>query len=225
MTLSFLLGALPPGSRVLEVGCGRGHTAAALAAAGHDVTALDIELCDLAEAAGVRFVERDFLKYEAPPFDALAFTASLHHITPLADVIARAHALLRPGGVIIVDDFDLEAPDAATLHWYYDTQALLVAAGAYPAHRVDVAHDDILERWTHAHHHEHRLHTGAEMRAEIAARFEIERFERGPYLYRYIAHAVPALGETLRDIETRGIADGRYAAVGLQIVARHSSAA
>src|SRR5688572_4742325 len=129
---AFFTTALAGRTRILEVGCGRGELARALAAHGHDVTAIDIGLdAALRDAPG--FAAADFLAYEAPPFDAVIFGASLHHIAPLARVVEQLRALLVPGGIAIADDFDLAAPDRETLRWYYETQALLAALDAYPA--------------------------------------------------------------------------------------------
>jgi len=180
---------------------------------------------ELVEAPGVRFVERDFLAYDDAPFDALVFTASLHHIAPLPLAIERAASLLRPGGLLVVDEFDVEAPDAATLRWYYDVQELLVAAGCYPAERLDELHDDVVARWQQAHHHEPRLHTGAEMRAAIAERFRIVELTRREYLARYIVTGLApddrsrAIAATVVAMERRLVAQGMVTPVGLRIIA------
>jgi SAM-dependent methyltransferase len=220
----FLVSALTGCTRVLEVGCGRGAVARELAARGFAITALDVELRDLVDAPGVTFVERDFLAYDAPPFDAIVFTASLHHIAPLAAAIDRAHALLVPGGRFVADEFDLDAPDARTLGWYYDTQQQLVAEG-YDAHRIDHPHGDLVHRWQHAHAHDTRLHTGAEMLAAIGARFSLGETQRLPYLYRYITTGLPQddrggdIAARVRATEQRLIDERAIAAVGLRISA------
>ena len=224
----FIASALPRAARVLEVGCGRGEVARALAQQGFAVTGLDVHLHDVVAAPNVRFVERDFLAHEDEPFDAIVFTSSLHHIAPLANAIDRAHRLLRPGGVLVADEFDVEAPDAATLHWYYDIQELLVAADLYPADRLDAAHADVIARWQHAHAHDTRLHTGAEMRAAIAERFRIVEVARREYLYRYIWHGLPAdargkaIAATVLASEHRRVELGLLTPVGLRIVAQRS---
>ena len=225
--LEFVRGALKGRRRVLEVGCGRGELARRL---GEDfaVTALDRQLPDTRPAPGVTFVERDFLDYTAEPFDAIVFTASLHHITPLARAIGRASDLLVPSGLLVVDDFDLEAPDAETLRWYYDTQEMLRAAGSFDADHVDPPHADPVARWraAHAPHHDHApLHTGAAMRVAICDRFVIRRLEKGPYLHRYITAHVPddshgaAIARHVLATEQRRIADNVFVPVGLRIVA------
>src|ERR1041384_1597107 len=121
-TFSFLSEVLRGRQRILEVGCGRGEVARRLGAAGFRVTAIALHLSEPSPANNVMFLERDFLRFQAEPFDAVVFTSSLHHISPLSAAVSRAHALLGPGGLLVADDFDLDAPNAATLRWYYDVQ-------------------------------------------------------------------------------------------------------
>lgn len=227
--LPFLTAALKGCTRVLEVGCGSGTIARRLGAAGFEVTALDVELRDPTPAPNVTFVQENFLTYKAPPFDAIAFTASLHHISPLDAAISRTAALLVPRGLLVADDFDLDAPDVETLRWYYDLQELLTAAGMF-----DAEHDhhhaptgDLLVHWRGQHHHDHHppLHTGAAMRSAISDRFAIRELQRCEYLYRYISGRVPndargaAVTAHVHKLEKQRIGEHLYAPVGLRIVA------
>jgi SAM-dependent methyltransferase len=234
--IAFFTSALAGRTRVLEVGCGRGELARALVARGHDVTAIDIEL-DAALHGVAGFAAADFLTYEAQPFDAVIFTASLHHIAPLARVVEQLHVLLVPGGIAVADDFDLAAPDRETLRWYYETQDLLAALDVYPADRLDAPAPDLLARWqaahdhthAHGHHHEHaRLHTGDEMRAALQELGPVTE-TRGPYLYRYISGGLPpTAGRAAEHIfasERQRIADGVMVPVGLRLQITRSSRA
>ena len=66
-TLAFVRPWLPPWGRILDVGCGGGGIAAALAGAGHTVTGIDPELSErLAAAKGPNptFVQADFRRFE-----------------------------------------------------------------------------------------------------------------------------------------------------------------
>ena len=223
-TLAFLRDALRGRRRILEVGCGDGTVARHLAE-DFRVTALDLALRDPTPADNLTFVEGNFLTYTAAePFDAIVFTSSLHHITPLARALGHAADLLVPAGLVVVDDFDLEAPDAETLRWYYDAQELLVAAGRYPADRVDPPQADPVARWRAAHVHEPPLHTGAAMRIAICDRFVIRRLEKCAYLHRYIGARVAdargaAIARHVFATEDRRIADNAFTPVGLRIVA------
>jgi SAM-dependent methyltransferase len=227
-TLSFLTDVLRGRQRVLEVGCGRGDVARRLGASGLHVTALDVRLPDPSPSPGVVFVERDFLHYDAPPFDAIVFTSSLHHISPLAAAIDRAHHLLVPGGLLVADDFDLEAPNVETLRWYYDIQDMLAAAELFSHEHVDPLDGDVVQRWRAAHTHDPPLHTGVQMRRAIAERFDLHDVHGAAYLYRYITKHLPqdargaAVAQHMYMSERRGIAEGTLTAVGLGIVAVRS---
>ncbi len=224
-TVSFLTDVMRGRHRILEVGCGRGDVARRLGGTGLRVTAIDVKLSDPSPSPNVTFIERDFLHFEAEPFDAIVFTASLHHISPLSAAIDRAYRLLVPGGLFIADDFDLDAPNAATLRWYYDVQELLAAADLYPRERVDPPNADVVDRWRAAHSDEPPLHTGVQMRRAIAERFDLHDVHGAAYLYRYITKHLPhdargvALAQHIYNTERRGITDGSLAAVGLGIVA------
>ncbi|HEX9773219.1 MAG TPA: class I SAM-dependent methyltransferase [Steroidobacteraceae bacterium] len=224
-------GGLGDARRVLEVGCGHGALAAMLAGEGREVTAVDLMLPVERPSPAVRWIEGHFVALSdadfGDAFDAVAFTTSLHHIAALDDALARAESLLRPGGRLVLDEFDLAAPDAACARWYYDVQELLAAAGAYPADRIDDGADaEPRARWlaAHEHHGEPPLHPGASMITAVEARFDGTRVERGPYLYRYICGGLDgphagALAETVLALERRRITSGLLPAVGLALTA------
>lgn len=224
-TAGFLTEVLRGRHRILEVGCGRGEVARRLGAAGFHVVAIDLQLPERATAPNVTFLERDFLRFDTEPFDAIVFTSSLHHISPLEAAIDRAHHLLAPSGLLVADEFDLDAPNTATLRWYYDVQELLAAADIFPREHVDPPGSNVLGRWRTAHTHEPPLHTGVAMRRAIADRFDLRDVHGAAYLYRYVTKHLPhdtrgvALAQHIYSTERRGIADGTLAAVGLGIVA------
>ncbi len=233
---AFVGPAVRGAARVLEVGCGRGLLAARLAGAGHAVVAIDPRLPPASErpiAARLTFVEADLLDFDAPAFDAIAFTSSLHHIAPLGAALARAYELLAPGGVLVVDDFDLEAPDLATLRWYYDAQELLVAAGADAADRIEGEPDqDPHDRWRVGHEpddaHGHPLHAGDAMVAAIEARFTSVKEARGPFLWRHVARGVTGaragdIAHAIHAAEERGVVAGTLSAVGMRVTARRAA--
>jgi SAM-dependent methyltransferase len=234
-TLRYLGRALPaPPARLLEVGCGDGLVAAALALQGYEVTALDDPLA-IDEAASrvqaplpVRWVETNFLFYEAAngaaSFDAVLFTRSLHHISPLDRAIDRAAELLRPGGQLVAEEFAVDRVTLQTARWWYDTEALLAAADLLPP--PDPALEAVrnpLGRWRQEHAHDPPLATGHDMLAAVRGRFRTGPAEESPYLYRY-AHArarptaaAAAVVRRILEIESRLIRERDIAAAGIRI--------
>jgi SAM-dependent methyltransferase len=223
---AFIRGAIGRAQRVLEVGAGSGQVARRLQESGLLVTALDLSLPGKEQRSGVQWVEADFLGFDAEPFDAVVFTASLHHISPLDAALDRAKRLLVPGGVLAVDDFDVEAPDACTARWYYDTQELLATAGVYdPAHAPPSRELAPLESWREDHRHEDPpLHTGRAMLAGIEERFAPSRVTRVAYLYRHICAGLrdASLAGYVKSLEERYVTGGIVQAVGLRIIARRA---
>ena len=212
--------------RILEVGCGDGRLARHLAATASDVSALDLELPS-DRPAGVTWIERDFLAHEAEPYHAIAFTSSLHHITPLADAVEKAYELLAPGGLLLAEELDLDAPDETTATWFYGIQQLLAMQGVYSQSAIGGRPGDPpLTRWQDEHRHDPPLHTGRAMKDAIRRVFGEPRIGVGPYLYRYVCAHLPATSNAGRfasrvfETEKQRIAAGSLKPVGLRLVAR-----
>jgi SAM-dependent methyltransferase len=231
-TLKFIERLMPPRpASVLDVGCGKGEIAAELHARGFAVTAIDTEreAVLLTRARGVLTREADFAKYDAEstPFDVVLFGRSLHHIHPLASAIERAHALLKPGGLLIAEELDLAAMNATTAMWHYDGLALLDAVGLIPRDPDEDARKPLapLDRWKKEHEHDPRLaersgasrenspgvseaepqtlrlHAGASMIAAVESRFKIIEKHAVPYLYRTACSRVEESARGLRAVE------------------------
>ena len=109
--------ALPAGSRVLEIGCGTGRFARAAAAAGHQVTAVDVSPVMLEYVAqkaaeeqldNVKTQHGGFLSMDLPSnhFDAAVSTAALHHLPDLWKSVGLENVcrVLRPGGQFLLGD-------------------------------------------------------------------------------------------------------------------------
>jgi len=230
-TLRFARSALPPRpARVLDVGCGRGDVAAELHALGFAVKALDTEeeAVLLTRARGVDAVRADFVAFEdLRPFDVVLFSRSLHHLHPLDAALDHARSLLRPGGLLVLEEFSVESADLAAAVFYYDTLAVLEAAGIVGTDPDDDALRGLppLERWAEEHRHDPPLHGGDAMRRSVEARFRITRDEKAPYLYRTAcaragetAAALRAV-EALLDLERVRVEQNAIGGVGLRIVA------
>lgn len=153
----------PAPVRVLEVGCGEGALATRLAAAGHDVVAID-------PAAPPGTLFRRLKLEEVDPaeglFDAVVAQHSLHHVVDLEAAADRIVELLRPGGLVLVDELAWERLDRPTLEWLHgQRRALAAAAGSEPPGTID----DLAAAWEADHV---GLHTGAALLFALGARFE-----------------------------------------------------
>jgi SAM-dependent methyltransferase len=188
-TLRFVEPNLAGARRVLDVGAGRGELVRALRGRGYDAIGVDKE------------EGTDFLDFAGGPFDALLFVASLHHM-PLAQTMEHAHRLLAPGGVLIADEFDVDAPDEATARYWLELKD---------------REGDALREWRHHHAHHGVLASGRAMREAIAARFKLREERTAPYLYRYLPDEVDDDRVFLE--ETRLIAEGSLRPVGLRLLA------
>ena len=112
-----LLGATP-GHRILEVGCGLGDDAAALArrvAPGGSVVAVDGSqaMVDAArkrhgDVAGLSFDVADAAQLSLETFDGCRIDRVLQHIADPAAAIGEMVRVLRPGGVLVAFDNDWE---------------------------------------------------------------------------------------------------------------------
>src|ERR1700719_1095129 len=108
-TLRLLTKVLSPGARVLDVAAAQGNFSLALAELGFDVTWNDLR-AELAEYVRLKH-ERGKIGYAAGNafelsfpslFDAVLITEIIEHVAHPDDFLAKAAALVRPGGYIIM---------------------------------------------------------------------------------------------------------------------------
>jgi SAM-dependent methyltransferase len=217
----FVLGRVgDPPARVLEVGCGEGWLARALARAGHSVTAIDPRAPE-----GPIFRRVGIEGFSDPePFDHVVAILSLHHLEDLGRALDKVVDSLRHGGTLVVVEFAWDRIDEATAEW---------ALGRLSAAPPSGEHSSWLERCCRGRArgdegggHDHENHTGAHfagwaeqglhdsgrMRAELERRFVEDRFEWVPYLY-------PDLDETTSEADERAAIDaGAINATGFRYV-------
>jgi SAM-dependent methyltransferase len=152
----------PPPARVLEVGCGAGKLARALAADGYDVVAVDPRAPD-----GPIFRRTTIEELgDEGLFDAVFASLSLHHVDDLEVVMRRIHSLLRPGAPFVVREFGWDLVDEPTARWDYTRRG---DEGGLAEWRAE--HDD--------------LHGFDALRSALARHFEERSFELGPYLSEF----------------------------------------
>jgi ubiquinone/menaquinone biosynthesis C-methylase UbiE len=126
------------GARVLDLTCGPGLYAVALAQRGADVTGVDFgpasitHARELAAAAGVtercRFVEADVRDYEPPTgaFDAVLFLYGQLAVFPrdvARQLLGKAARALRPGGGLVVELLEQERVDKKHSSWWFTDDA------------------------------------------------------------------------------------------------------
>ena len=117
--LEFALKNLEGKKKVLEVGCGPGYISLELARNGYNVTGIDVSKYSIQIAdqtaqenqykdgfGSLEYLQKDFILFDCPEksYDAVCFFQTLHHFASLNTVIDKVKKILRPGGIIIVNE-------------------------------------------------------------------------------------------------------------------------
>ena len=216
----FVLGRIgDPPSRVLEVGCGDGELARALARAGHRVTAIDPQAPERApdqDPGGPEFLRVGIEGFSDPgPFDRVVASLSLHHVGDLAGALAKISSLLGAGGELVVVEFAWERIDGATAEWALGRLPEAPTSGKpswLERCRGGRAHDGQEGDHDHGDHSEAQFagwaeegfHDSRRICEELGRRFVERRFERVPYLYPDLRDDVSEADE-IAAIEARTI--------------------
>ena len=180
-----------PPARILEVGAGEGRLAQHLRDVGHDVLAIDPE----PGGPGVDRVSLHELDEPPASFAAAVAVVSLHHVEPFEPSCRRLAEVVRPGGALVVDEFDVARFDEPSAQWLLDRwRETGRERGRAPAEMV-------AELRAH-------LHPLAAIRATLGDWFEVGPVARDSYLYRWY------LGEEFREAEEELIAAGSLPRLG-----------
>lgn len=195
-------------ARILEVGCGRGELALALDAAGHVVTAIDPDAPEGRIFHRVTIEEFD----GQSAFDAVVASWSLHHVRDLPSVLDKISHSLRPGGILILNEFGWDLFDEPTADWYRRRRH---APGSVGGAAASPSLEECRRQWWEEHRD---LHGFEAMRGELERRFAELFFARTPYFYRMLgSDAGETLEQARTDEETR-IGEGEIQAIGFRYV-------
>jgi len=116
-----------PCARALDLGCGAGHASFALAAAGAQVTAIDLaaEMLEIVareavarKLAGLQTQQAsvDALPFDAARFDLVVTRFSAHHWLDVKAALREVRRVIKPSGtLVIIDVVALESPLCDTL--------------------------------------------------------------------------------------------------------------
>ena len=218
-TLAFVQRHLPRRRcRVLEIGCGDGELAAALRGR-CSVVAIDQDprAVTAARRRGVDARRAHWPDFGDGSFDAILFTRSLHHVDDLGKAIAHAVRQLRPGGRLLIEDFDFAAANAATAMWLHGVASGLGAAGAWKPTRfvaVLLGRKAPLQAWRKGHD----VHSDKAARRALAATGLPLQETCTEYLFRYLEPTAKGVQERVRRAEAKLIAAGAIVPLGRRFV-------
>ena len=202
---TFALEHLPaPPARVLEVGCGGGELALALAGAGYDLTAIDPRAPE-----GPIFRQVALEDFSADGrFDAVVASVSLHHLERLDAAVDRIAELLEPGGLLVMEEFAKERLVGTTARWYHRQRQAFAAIGMH-----DKPVPDDFDAWLARWHDDHAdVYPLVDVRRAIERRFNARHAEWGPYLFDHWLH------DAIEPLERALIAAGAIDATGFRYV-------
>ena len=201
-----------PPAVVVELGCGSlGGFVPALLSDGYTALGIDPEA---PQEPDYRRVE--FERSELPPdVDAVIASVSLHHVADPAEVLDRVASALRPGGAIVVVEWDWESFDKASARWAFARLDLSAEEKGWLQRGHDhwlasgQDWDSYLRDWAAGH----GLHSARALVEALDQRFERLRCERGAYLF-------PELPDTTEANEADAIAAGEIRALRIVYVGR-----
>jgi arsenite methyltransferase len=110
----------PPGSRILDLGCGPGASASLAAARGHRVVALDRSMAAATEAGqapgvGAASADAELLPVRAGTVDGVVAECVVSALPGKEAAVREVARVLRPGGRFVVADVTREGPLPAEL--------------------------------------------------------------------------------------------------------------
>jgi ubiquinone/menaquinone biosynthesis C-methylase UbiE len=199
--------ATPMGGRVLEIGCGDGALVEALTGSGIEAVGVDPHG---EESKCVRAVPLE--EFDAPPFDVVFASVSLHHLPEPAQTVSAMQRLTKPGTRLLVREFDrLLVDHEPTLRWWYYQR--LAHQAARGEELSDSPFDEFVAGWREQMAH-HVLPWPTVRDTLHEAGFSTESETTSAYLFRW------GLSEPVRAIEEDLVARGSINQVGIRWTGR-----
>ncbi len=198
----FVLGHIgDPPARVLEVGCGEGELARAMARTGHSVTAIDPRAPE-----GPLFQRVRIEEFSDPTrFDYVVASLSLHHVKDLGSALDKIARLLHAGGTLVMVEFAWDRIDKATAEWALERLPAASHSGTSSWLMRCCRGERCAAEWAA----EQGLHSSRQMRDELERRFDERLFEWVPYLYPDLDEGTSEADENMSieagDINATGI--------------------
>jgi ubiquinone/menaquinone biosynthesis C-methylase UbiE len=185
----FVLAHLPSRpARVLEIGCGDGELALAMARAGYEVTAVDPQAPQGPIFRQARLEDLD----DPGPYDAAVACLALHHVDDLGVVLDTSVRLLRPAGRLLVIEYGWDRIDDATARWYWRhlpadhdraAEGFLWSCCQQWLQDRAAGNADSFEVYCRRWARREAMHDSAEMLRELHTRCAARLVAWGPYLY------------------------------------------
>ncbi len=210
-----------PPARILDAGCGEGALSRWLANAGYAVASIDADPAAVmaARSAGVPAVCADLASYTDEPFDAVVMLLALHHMHPLDAALDRVVQLLRPGGMLILEEYAWDWADDDAIRWFYDIAAILAVTEVIDSPPVG---DRLLAGWRTRHTVDGAMCNGGDaMIKAVSARLGDVTVRQVPYLARHLlaGRGTRRILAELSRIEREHLADGTLTATGFRLTA------
>jgi nitrogen fixation NifU-like protein len=124
-----LISDLPKGAKILDVGCGKGHLALAIARSGRNCSAIDISndeiyyarlnaiFFDVIDQIDLQLQDARQLKFESQSFDAVVSAALFHHLIHSKLVLNEMLRVCKSPGKIVISDLNEQGQQAvAAVH-------------------------------------------------------------------------------------------------------------
>lgn len=230
-TAEFVASQLKHGATILDVGSGTGCVSKPLQQKHFRVHPIDGNEKAVAEAAenGVKTLLVDFLEFSPDEkYDCLLFSRSLHHIHPPEKAIQKAMGLLKPDGLLILDDFAIERIQTREALFYYGVKSIVLAdleAGKSRGPKLENGRipEDLLAD-LRAHHEQHGVLRSDQFMPLIRESFTNVYETDLPYLFKYFQEDISEKqSERLYEWENRLCDSNELNKVGIRFVGRKKS--